>query len=275
LRDDSGLYIDGSDLNGLSFVGAKKLAPEPLNWTSVADPPLQSGDAALWSGNASNLDANAVTSVTVPAADPTLTFNEYHLTEEGYDYAYVMVSTNGGKTYHAIANANTTDGPLGPAFNGDADGWAAQTFDLSAYAGKTVVLAFRYISDGGVNEGGWYIDDVNVGGTLINDGTSTAPFQSITQFRPTPVANWNLRLVGVDEANHNVAVLDLPGRSTRLTHAQRAILRAFPRVVAIVAYDEPTELFRPQAMYTLKVNGVIQPGGGQSNNAVAPQADRF
>ena len=60
LRDDSGLYLDGSDLNGLSFVGTKKLAPEPLNWTSVADPPLQSGDAALWSGNASNLDANAV-----------------------------------------------------------------------------------------------------------------------------------------------------------------------------------------------------------------------
>src|ERR1700709_2529701 len=138
-----------------------------------------------------------------------------------------MVSTTGGKTYHAIANANTIDGPLGPAFNGDADGWATQTFDLSAYAGKTVVLAFRYISDGGGNEGGWYIDDVNVGGTLINDGTSTAPFQSITQFRPTPVANWNLRLVGVDEANNNVAVIDLPGRSTRITHAQRAILRAF------------------------------------------------
>jgi len=263
IRAQSGLYLDGANLRGLSFVGTKRLPAEDLKWTSVADPPLQSGDAALWSGNSSNLDANAVTDVTVPADNPTLTFNEYHLAEAGFDYAYVMVSTDGGKTYNAIGNENTTDGPLGPAFNGDADGWATQTFDLSAYAGKSVVLGFRYISDGGVNEGGWYIDDVQVGDTLINDGTTTSPFQSITQHTPIKVGGWNLRLVGVDSANHTVGVLDFPGRATRITHEQRAFLRGYPEVVAIVAYDEPTEQFRPQALYTLKANGVVQPGGGQ------------
>ena len=29
-----------------------------------------------------------------------------------------------------------------------------------------------------------------------------------------------------------------------------------------MAYDEPTEQYQPQALYTLTANGVVQPGGG-------------
>ena len=36
----------------------------------------------------------------------------------------------------------------------------------------------------------------------------------------------------------------------------------FDKVVAIVATDDPTELVQQFAPYTLKVNGVTQPGGG-------------
>ena len=35
----------------------------------------------------------------------------------------------------------------------------------------------------------------------------------------------------------------------------------FDKVVAIVAYDEPTEQVQQYAPYTLTVNGVLQPGG--------------
>jgi Immune inhibitor A peptidase M6 len=275
LRAGSGLYLDGEDLRNLSFTGAKTLVPEPLKWTVVASPPLQAGDPALWSGNTSNLDASAATQVTVPAASPTLTFNELHLAEQGFDYAYTEVSTDGGKTYHALANANTVDGPLGPALNGDAAGWATQTFDLSAYAGRSVIIAFRYVSDGGVNEGGWYVDDVSVGGTAVNDGTTTAPFQSKTQIRPIQVHAWNVRIVGVDTDRHRVRVIDLPGRTSRLDAGQVNKLHSYPRIVAIVAYDEPTEQYQPQALYTLKVNGVVQPGGGQSGAAVKARPDQF
>ena len=38
-------------------------------------------------------------------------------------------------------------------------------------------------------------------------------------------------------------------------------LTPFPKVVAVVAYDEPTELVNQYAPYTLTVNGVVQPGG--------------
>ena len=98
-----------------------------------------------------------------------------------------MVSTDGGKTYTALAGDNTVDGPHGPALNGTTSGFGPQTSTCPRTPGKKMLLGFRYVSDGGVNEGGWYVDDVTVGGTPISDGTSPAPFESTTEIRPTPV----------------------------------------------------------------------------------------
>ena len=52
------------------------------------------------------------------------------------------------------------------------------------------------------------------------------------------------------------------GRSSlQLSRGQLALASPFQKVVAIVAYDEPTEQVQQYAPYTLKVNGVLQPGG--------------
>jgi hypothetical protein len=262
LRNGAGTTLSGKALSSLSFTGASTLAPQPLLWTSTSDNADAPAPPVLWSGNSSNRDAAAITSVTVPTADPTLTFAEQHLAEEGYDYAYTVVSTDGGRTYTPLANANTVDGPLGPALNGDAD-WGTQTFDLTPYAGQTVLLGFRYVSDGGVNDGGWYVDDVRVGGTLVSDGSSTAAFRSPTQIRPTEVANWHVRLVGLDTAKSKARIEVYDGRRAfSLSKAQLATFSTFPTVVAIVSYDEPTEQVQQYAPYSLVVNGVTQPGGG-------------
>jgi hypothetical protein len=139
----------------------------------------------------------------------------------------------------------------------------SRSYNLSAYAGQTVLLALRYVSDGGVNEGGLLVDDVTLGGTLISDGSSLAPFKSPTQIRATPVNNWNVRLVGIDEGRVPVVLqVEFNGKNTiSLNRAQLAVAAAFQKVVAIVAYDEPTEQVQQYAPYTLTVNGVQQPGG--------------
>jgi bacillopeptidase F (M6 metalloprotease family) len=213
--------------------------------------------------------------VTVPTTNPTLTYNERHLDEQGYDYAYTLVSTDGGVSYHPLANANTVAGPLGPALNGDSPAFATQTFDLSAYAGKTVLIGFRYVSDGGTNDGGWYIDDVKVGGAPVSDGSGTAAFKSTTQARPQPVAGWDVRIVGLDTAKHKALVRTHTARSFSLDKAMLAEFRQYPRVVVLVSYDDPTEQFQTPALYTLTANGVVQPGGGQADNSVKVKADRF
>ena len=275
LRGASGLYLQGKNLKSLSFSGAKTLVPEDLKWTSVTDAPGRAGNPTLWSGNSSNLDASAVTSVAVPTANPTLTYTERHLAEATYDYAHTVVSTDGGETYTPLANANTVEGPYGPALNEDAAGFSTQTFDLSAYAGKTVLIGFRYVSDGGTNDGGWYVDDVKVGDTLVSDGSDPSVFQSTTQARPVEVAAWNVRVVGLDTAKHKALVKTYAKGSFTASRAQVAKFKKYPRVVVIVSYDEPTEQYQPQALYTLTANGVVQPGGGQSSAAVKVKADRF
>lgn len=263
LQTAGGQLLPGRDLRSLSFQGATTLPPLPLAWSIVSNDPDRPGNPVLWSGNASNLDAAAVTPVTVPTADPTLRFLAKYGAEAGFDYGYVTVSTDGGATYTAIPGDKTVDGPLGPAINGTTTGFEAHSYDLSAYAGKSVLLGFRYVSDGGVNEGGWLIDDITVGGAVVSDGSSLAPFDSPTEIKPISVKNWNLRLIGIDEAQSFAQQFEFDGGSSlTLNQSRLALLSAFPKVVAVVAYDEPTEQVNQYAPYTLTVNGTAQPGGG-------------
>jgi len=241
LRDANGESLRGRDLTSVVFAGARNLPPQPLTWTVR--------DGALFSGDATGLDAAAVTEVTVPVQDPTLRMTTKFGLEQGYDHGYVTVSTDGGATYQPVAGDATVAGPLGPALTGTSAGFEAHTWDLSAYAGKKVLLGFRYVTDGSVNEGGWLVDDVTIGADRITDGSSLDGFSSPTQILPTPVHHWDVRLVGL--GRH---------RAWQVPVADFAKLRGFDKVVAIVGYDEPTERVTQYAPYTLTVNGTVQPG---------------
>jgi hypothetical protein len=262
LKSAVGRTVRGSELRSLSFQGASTLPAVPLSWSIVTNDPDRPGNSVLWSGNANSTDAAAVTPVTVPTADPTLRLLAKYGAEFGYDYGYVTVSTDGGATFTVIPGDKTVDGPLGPAINGTTDGFEPHSYDLSAYAGKDVLIGFRYVSDGGVNEGGWLLDDITVGGTLIGDGSSLDPFDSPSEIYPTAIKNWNIKLVGIDEG-HSLAVQAEFNSRNKLTLGRYSmgLLSQFPQVVAIIAYDEPTEQYSQYAPYTLTVNGVLQPGG--------------
>ncbi|GAA3544764.1 hypothetical protein AFL01nite_16290 [Aeromicrobium flavum] len=258
-----GKAVTGAKLRKVTFKGATTLPEQPLKWSTVTNDPDRPGDAVLFSGDANSLDVSAVTPVTVPATNATLTLDAKYGAEEGYDYGYVQVSTDGGATYTSIAGDKTVAGPQGPSLNGATDGFEQHTFDLSAYAGQQILLSFRYISDGGVNEGGLKIDNVAIGGTTISDGSDLGDFKSPTQIRPTPVENWHVKLVGLRPGKKPyVAQVAWDGKSSFTVDKWSLIkLRPAKQVVAIVAYDESTEMVQQYAPYTLTVNGAVQPGG--------------
>ena len=64
-------------------------------------------------------------------------------------------------------------------------------------------------------------------------------------------------LQAFNEKNRNL-VVNINGR---FVHRDEAGISPFDSVVAIVAYDEPTEQVQQYAPYTLTVNGAVQPGG--------------
>ncbi|BBH70593.1 hypothetical protein ACTI_72780 [Actinoplanes sp. OR16] len=223
-----------SELRSVDFTGATTLPPLPLEWTADA--------GRLFSGNGPDTDAVAAQAVDVPVKDPMLRFTTSFTMEKDFDFGYVTVSADGGRTYRPLAGDTTVDGPLGPAITGEA---ANQTlaFDLSAYAGKRVILGFRYVSDSAVNLGGWRVGDIVVGARKV--GTATLDgWRSPTQIRPTPVHHWHVTLVGLGRARAKVVPVEDFER-----------LRDYPKVVAIVAYDEPTGTVEQYAPYTLVVNG--------------------
>ena len=267
LRGPSG-YLPADQVTNVSFDGVSELPSIPSGWTVDPDPPGQAGDAALYAGTGNNLDRSIVREVDVPADASTLTFDGNWSLEEGFDYAYVQVSADGGETYESIECSDQVvgGGPLGPAFNGDSGGFVPVSCDLGTWAGSTVVLAFRMVTDSSVFFDGFWVDDVAVGGTELSDGSTLEGWTSPTEFNPIDVEAYTVRLVAYDEASKKAWIAEVPLNETfdgvlRGGNLQRAIGSTADVVSAIVTYHDSTETVLQYAPYTLTVNGVLQPGG--------------
>jgi len=143
-----------------------------------------SGKYSFWGGTGDESDNNMVTSVDLTGkTSATLDFDAYYKIEDEWDYAFVQVSEDNGSTWKSLSNANTTSRVVSgvyptipanlPGFTGDSNGWTKQFFDLSAYAGKKIQLKFRYITDWGYNDTGFFVDNVKViadGSTVLEEG---------------------------------------------------------------------------------------------------------
>jgi immune inhibitor A len=117
---------------------------------------------------------------------PTLTFKTWYDTEEGWDFGFVQVSTDGGATWTSLSGTTTTSNhdpdcffiDEMPGYTGYSGGWLDETVDLSAYAGAaSVLLRFRYETDPATLGLGWFLDDIKVadGSTvLFSDDAETA-----------------------------------------------------------------------------------------------------
>jgi len=81
--------------------------------------------------------------------------------------------------------------------------------------------------------------------------------RSATSDPPPQIVQMRAVVVGADA----LAGGQLGKNNVSLNRSQLAVASAFQKVVAIVAYDEPTEQVQQYAPYTLTVNGVLQPGG--------------
>jgi hypothetical protein len=266
LRNGGG-YLRAGQINRISFDGVSELPSLPIEWVVDPNPPDQPGDAALFGGNDDNLDRSIVQEIDVPAGSPELTFDASVQLEPDFDYGYVQVSTDGGDSYQSIECSDQVPGggPFGPAFNGHTAGFIPVTCDLTGFAGTTIVVAFRLVTDGSVHEGGLWIDDVAVDGTLLSDGASLAGWSSPTQFNPIDVEGYTVRLVairGTQKAWLGQISLDEDFNGVIRGGALRKAIGFVPTTVAaIVTYHDGTEQVLQYAPYTLRVNGVIQPGG--------------
>jgi len=168
------------EFNTKQAQGLFVILPQKSVTAHIADP--YAGSYFYFSGSANNL-RNQMTKAFTLGAGATLAAKVNYGIEIDYDYANVIVSTDGGATWQTVPTnlSNSTVEPNG--IDGFSGGWVDLTADLSAYTGN-VLLGFRYSSDGGVNFDGFMIDDLQISGYAL-DGAETVTGWTFTGFRRT------------------------------------------------------------------------------------------
>jgi immune inhibitor A len=102
----------------------------------------------------------------------TLEFWTWYDIEDDYDYAYVEVSTDGGRKWDLLPSEDAVDtnpygnnfghGYTGTSGGGDSAVWIRERVDLTPYAGQKVLIRFEYVTDDAYNDPGLCVDDISI-----------------------------------------------------------------------------------------------------------------
>ncbi|MCP4762994.1 MAG: hypothetical protein GY870_14545 [archaeon] len=167
----------GTDYIKIDGWNKRKLRYLKFDGDDLADYGWTLTDLGWFSGGGILVDKLLVGEAYIDPADPVLELNTYWDIEDYWDFGFVQVSTDDGETWTSLENVYTTD-----IYDANAHpdiianlpgltGWSGDfidiSFDLSAYAGETVLLGFRYMTDWGTEYEGWYINSASVSGTSI------------------------------------------------------------------------------------------------------------
>ena len=138
----------------------------------VANQPYR-GEYQWWSNRGDLSDTRLTRSFDLrDVKKATLEFALWYDIEAGWDYAYVEVSTDGGRTWDIVRGQHSTEyDPNGNSFGwaytgisgeGDEPLWVGERVDLTPYAGQEVHVRFECVTDDAVNRAGLCVDDIAV-----------------------------------------------------------------------------------------------------------------
>ncbi len=121
-----------------------------------------SGSYEWWGGSGDDLNTTMTRTVDLTGAtSASIGAKAWYEIEEGYDFLQAEVSDDNGTTWNSLNG----DGVTGSSDSN----WVDLSYDLSAYAGKSVEFRWHYKTDGGVHYAGPFLDDL----TLTVDGQTT------------------------------------------------------------------------------------------------------
>ncbi len=154
----------------------------PTQTVSMATTPKE-GSFMWYGGRGDEMDNTLTTSLTLPQAGTiTLDFMAWYNIEESWDFAFVQASADGGTTWTSLSTSRMTsehhpDAQSSivknlPGYTGASEGWVPESIDLSAYAGKSIQLRFRYMTDAATSYDGFFLDKLSItadGNAILTD----------------------------------------------------------------------------------------------------------
>ena len=218
-------------------------------WKLTAGPAVSGFSGMSWYSGASDLrDVSIVGTVDLSGmSEATLTFDTYYAIEEQWDFGFVQVSTDGGITWTSLANDYTRSDivPDGypdiaanlPGFTGFGSGNMA--FDLSAYVGSQVMIAFRYMTDWGYTELGWFVDNIAINGEIVDNGDDVMSFVSM---QPPEEVDFSVTIYAPAYSNDEISLpymmetLNLADDTETVTHSLAAYA-GYKEIYIIISSD--------------------------------------
>lgn len=153
---------------------------------SLAPTQPHDGRYVMWSSRQDDSDTTLTRAFDLSGVKTaTLNYWAWWKIETDYDYAYVEVSTDGGKTWKILSTPSGTDANpagsnLGWGYTSCSGGgetgkgcspqWVHEKVDLSAYAGQKIQVRFEYITDSALSYESLMLDNISV--PEINDTCS-------------------------------------------------------------------------------------------------------
>lgn len=214
-----------------------------------------SGDHCWWSNRGDAIHSSLTRNVDLSGVEAaTLEFRLWHEIEEGWDYAYVTASPDGGATWHVLAGDHTTDddpvgNAYGPGYTGATRGWVQERIDLTPFAGSELLVGFEYVTDDAVHGPGMCFDDIAVPEVgFADDAESDAGWQAEGFYRTNNAlpARYQVQVVEFPESGEpRVRVVPVEAGAQGELRLEADVARA----VAIVSLV--TEETMQSAGYTL------------------------
>jgi hypothetical protein len=170
----------GVDMITISCDGTASIAFSGNQRAQLIPAEAYSGEHFWWSNRYDSTFATLTRQVDLAGiSSATLTFRAWYDIEEDWDYAYILVSTDGGRTWVTLPstssretdpnNQNLGHGLSGISGDDPEATWSKESIDLSAYAGKQILLRFAMQNDLVVNNAGFAIDDIAIPETGWSD----------------------------------------------------------------------------------------------------------
>jgi len=199
------------DFQGKTAVSLLNTTPQSGDWMWVAQ-----------RGNYSNPRlTRAVDLRDVDAA--TLEYDVYVDIEEGYDFAYVSVSTDGGQTWQGLTadNMQGTEPAHDPAdvaftdrfYTGREQAWFHESVDLTPYAGQEIQLRYEYVTDLILTYGGLALDNIAIPEIDFADDAESVDAGWIAEGFARSEAlvpqTWPLQLVTISDEGVHIERLDV------------------------------------------------------------------
>lgn len=146
----------------VSFAGDSSAEILPLSLTH---------DRFWFAPSESDLAATLTRRIDLSAVNAaTLEFTAYFELEPDFDFAYLSISTDEGRSWQtALPRESFTAGVYGAAMTGfsneqegNDNGWVNESIALDDYAGQEILLRFEVLSDGAFSERGFALAQVDI-----------------------------------------------------------------------------------------------------------------